>query len=335
MCLDYRALKKLTVKDKCPTPRVDELFDRLHGATHFLNIYLRSGYYQIRVREGYVPKTCICTRYGSFQFLVMPFGLTNAPSTFQALMNEVFRDYVDNFILLYMDDVWIFSRSEEEHKQHVEMVLQRLRDEKLFAKQSKCEFNKSSVSFLGHIVGANGLQMEEKKVETVVKCPRPTNKVEVQSFLGFANYYRRFIKGFSHMAAPLSSLTKKKVSFNWIEPHEVAFDALKTSFTTAPVLKLPDLTKPYVVKTDASTSGIGAVLEQEDDDGFHPVAFASRKLQPAEVSYRVHDLELMAIVYALRGGYTCLEFLLKLRQTIILCVTWIRSRSCRNNKFDG
>jgi hypothetical protein len=142
--------------------------------------------------------------------------------------------------------------------------------------------------------------MEEKKVEAVVKWPRPTNKVEVQSFLGFANYYRRFIKGFSHMAAPLSNLTKKKVSFDWIEPQEVAFEALKTAFTTAPVLKLPDPTKPYVVKTDASTSGIGAVLEQEGDDGFHPVAFASRKLQPAKVSYRVHDLELMAIVYALR-----------------------------------
>jgi RNase H-like domain found in reverse transcriptase/Reverse transcriptase (RNA-dependent DNA polymerase) len=225
----------------------------------------------------------------------MPFGLTNAPSTFQALMNEVFRDYVDKFILVYLDDVLIFSRSDEEHKQHVEMVLQRSRDEKLFAKLWKCEFNKSSVSFLGHVVGADGLQMEEKKVEAVVKWPPPANKVEVQSFLGLANYYRRFIKGFSHMEAPLSNLTKKKVSFNWIEPHDVAFDALKTSFTTAPVLKLPDPTKPYVVKT----SGIGAVLEQEDDNVFHPVAFASRKLQPAEVRYQVHDLELMAIFYAL------------------------------------
>jgi RNase H-like domain found in reverse transcriptase/Reverse transcriptase (RNA-dependent DNA polymerase) len=230
----------------------------------------------------------------------MPFGFSNAPSTFQGLMNEVFRDYVDQFILVYLDDVLIFSRSEEEHKQHVEMVLQRLRDERLFAKLSKCEFNKSSVSLLGHIVGANGLQREGKKVEAVVKWPQPANKVEVQSFLGFANYYRRFISGFSQMAAPLSNLTKKKVSFDWTEPHEVAFEALTTAFTTAHVLKLPDPAKPYVVKTDASTSGIGVELEQEEDDGFHPVAFASRKLQPAEVSYRVHDLELMAIVYALR-----------------------------------
>jgi hypothetical protein len=168
MCLDYRASNKLTVKDKCPIPRVDELFDRLHGAAHFSNIDLHSGYYQIRVREGDVPKTCIRTRYSSFEFLVMPFGLTNAPSTFQALMNEVFRDYVDNFILVYLDDVLKFSRSEEEHKQHVEMVLQRLRDEKLFAKLSKCEFNTISVSFLGQIVGANRSQVEEKKVESVV-----------------------------------------------------------------------------------------------------------------------------------------------------------------------
>jgi Reverse transcriptase (RNA-dependent DNA polymerase) len=142
------------------------------------------------------PKTCIRTRYGSFEFLVMPIGLTNAPSTVQALMNEVSRDYVDKFILVYLDDVLIFSRSDEDHKQHVKMVLQRLRDEKLFAKLSKCEFNKSSVSFLGHVVGADGLQMEEKKIEAVVKWPQPANKVEVQSFLGFANYYRRFVKGF-------------------------------------------------------------------------------------------------------------------------------------------
>jgi Reverse transcriptase (RNA-dependent DNA polymerase) len=241
MCLDYRALNKLAVKDKCPTPRVDELFDRLHGATHFSNIDLRSGYYQIRVREGDVPKTCICTRYGSFEFLVMPFGLTNAPSTFQALMNEVFRDYVDNFILVYLDDVLIFSRSEEEHKRHVEMVLQQLRDEKLFAKLSKCESKKSSVSFLGHIVGANGLQMEEKKVEAVVKWPRPTNKVEVQSFLGFANY---------------PTAVSSKAFRTWqrrflISPRRrspLIGSSLKTSFTTAPVLKLPDPTKPYVVK---------------------------------------------------------------------------------------
>jgi RNase H-like domain found in reverse transcriptase/Reverse transcriptase (RNA-dependent DNA polymerase) len=162
MCLDYRALNKLSVKDKCPIPRVDELFDRLHGAMHVSNIDLRSGYYQIRFREGDVPKTCIRTRYGSFEFLVMPFGLTNAPSTVQALMNVVFRDYVDKFILVYLEDVLIFSRSEEEHKQHVGMVLQRLRDEKLFANLSKCEFNTSSVSFLGLIVGADGLQTEEK-----------------------------------------------------------------------------------------------------------------------------------------------------------------------------
>jgi RNase H-like domain found in reverse transcriptase/Reverse transcriptase (RNA-dependent DNA polymerase) len=282
-----------------------------------------------------VPKTCIRTRYGSFEFLVMPFGLTNAPSTFQALMNEVFRDYVDKFILNSLDDVLIFSRSEEEHKQHVEMVTAVARREAV-AKLSKCEFNKSSVSFLGHIVGANGLQMEEKKVEAVVNWPRPTNKVEGQSFLGFSNYYRRFIKGFSHMAAPLSNLTKKKVSFDWIEPHEVAFDALKTSFTTAPVLKLPDPTNPYVVKTDASTSGIGAVLEQKDDDGFHLVAFATRKLQPAEVSYGLHDLELMAIVYALREWqvYLCgVSFESETDHHPLRYRT--RSRSCRNNKFDG
>jgi Reverse transcriptase (RNA-dependent DNA polymerase) len=185
MCLDYRALNKLTVKDKCPIPRVDKLLDRLRGATQFSSIDLRSGYYQIRVREKDVPKTCICTRYGSYEFMMMPFGLTNAPNTFQALMNDVFRDYVDKFILVYLDDISIFSRSAEDHKEHVELVLKRFWGEKLFAKLSKCEFNKPSVTFLGHVVDQEGLCMERKKVECVLQRPRPTTSSSSSRFWDF------------------------------------------------------------------------------------------------------------------------------------------------------
>jgi RNase H-like domain found in reverse transcriptase/Reverse transcriptase (RNA-dependent DNA polymerase) len=299
MCLDYRAQNKLTVKDKCPIPHVDELLDRLGGATHVSSIDLRSGYYQIRVREKDIPKTYIRTRYGSYEFIVMPFGLTYAPSTFQALINDVFRDYVDKFMLVYLDDVLIFSRSAEEHKERVELVLKRLRDEKLFAKLSPCEFNKPSVTFLGHVVGQEGLSMERKEVQCVLQWPRPTTKLQVPSILGFANYYRRFIKGFSQIAAPISNITRAKNAFWWSEKHDKSFAALKNAFTIAPVLKIPDSTKPYIVKIDASRSRIGALSGQEAEGGWHHVAFTSRKLQPAEENYPVHDLELMAIVYAL------------------------------------
>jgi Reverse transcriptase (RNA-dependent DNA polymerase)/RNase H-like domain found in reverse transcriptase len=268
-CLDYRDLNKLTVKYECPIPRVDELFDHLGGATHVRSIDLRSGYYQIRIGEKDIPKTCICTRYGSYEFILMPFGLTNAPSTFQALMNDVFPNYVDKFILVHLDDVLIFSRSAEEHKEHVELALKRLRDEKLFAKLSKCEFNKPSMTFLGHVVGQEGLSMERKKVECVLQRPRPTTKLGVPSYLGFANYYRRFIKGFSHIAVPISNITRAKNAFWLSEKHDKSFAAWKNAFTTAPVLKIPDRTKPYIVKTDVSRSRIGALLEQEEEDGWH------------------------------------------------------------------
>jgi hypothetical protein len=300
MCLDYRALNKLTVKNKCPIPRIDEIFDRLQGAEYFTSLDLRSGYYQIRVRDQDIPKTCIRTRYGSFEFLVMPFGLTNAPSTFQAVMNDVFREYLDDFVMVYIDDILIYSRTAEEHFRHVRLILERLREHTLYGKLSKCEFNRPSLPFLGHVVGRNGVSMQDSKVQALVKWAPLRNVTEVQSFLGLANYYRRFIKDFSRLAAPLSELTKKKVPFEWGGDQEISFNALKSAVQNAPVLQLADPTKPYVVTCDASDLGIGAVLEQEQDDGPHPVAFASRKLSSAERNYPVHERELLAIVYALR-----------------------------------
>ena len=300
MCLDYRALNKLTVKNKCPIPRIDEIFDRLQGAQHFTSLDLRSGYYQIRMRDTDIPKTCIRTRYGSFEFLVMPFGLTNAPSTFQAVMNDVFREYLDDFVMVYIDDILIFSRTEEDHFRHVKQILTRLRQHKLFAKLSKCEFNRASLPFLGHVVGQNGVEMQQSKVQALAAWPRLTTVTEVQSFLGLANYYRRFIRDFARISAPLSELTKKGVPFEWGGDQENSFQNLKDAVKSAPVLQLADPAKPYIVTCDASDVGIGAVLEQESENGPHPVAFASRKLSGAERNYPVHERELLAIVYALK-----------------------------------
>ena len=300
MCLDYRALNKLTVKNKCPIPRIDEIFDRLQGAQHFTSLDLRSGYYQIRMRDTDIPKTCIRTRYGSFEFLVMPFGLTNAPSTFQAVMNDVFREYLDDFVMVYIDDILIFSRTEEDHFRHVKLILTRLRQHKLFAKLSKCEFNRASLPFLGHVVGQNGVEMQQSKVQALAAWPRLTTVTEVQSFLGLANYYRRFIRDFARISAPLSELTKKGVPFEWGGDQENSFQNLKDAVKSAPVLQLADPAKPYIVTCDASDVGIGAVLEQESENGPHPVAFASRKLSGAERNYPVHERELLAIVYALK-----------------------------------
>jgi hypothetical protein len=165
MCLDYRALNKLTVKNKCPVPRIDEIFDGLQGAQHFTSLDLRSGYYQIRMRDTDIPKTCIRTRYGSFEFLVMPFGLTNAPSTFHAVMNDVFREYLDDFVMVHIDDILIYIQTEEDHFRHVKLILKRLRKHKLFAKLSNCVFNRASLPFLGHIVGQKGVEMQQSKVQ--------------------------------------------------------------------------------------------------------------------------------------------------------------------------
>jgi hypothetical protein len=300
MCLDYRMLNDITVKNKCPIPRIDEMFDRLSSAERFTTLDLRSGYYQIRVRDEDVPKTGIRTRYGSFEFTVMPFGLTNAPSTFQALMNEIFRDFIDDFVLVYLDDILIYGK-EKDHLRHVEQVLRRLSDHKLFAKASKCEFNKTSVDFLGHVVQRGCVKMQDKKVSAIVDWPTPRTVTEIQAFMGLANYYRMFVRDFSSIAAPITHSTRGKVKqYVWEKKQQDAFAALKSAFTTAPVLRLVDPNRAFTLTTDASDVGLGAVLQQEYQDGLHPVAFLSRKLLPAEVNYATHDKELLAIVYALK-----------------------------------
>lgn len=299
MCVDYRALNNVTIKNSYPLPRVDELFDRLHGAKYFSKIDLRSGYHQIRIAPEDVPKTAFRTRYGHFEFLVLPFGLTNAPGTFMHLMHQTFREALDSFVLVFLDDILIYSKTLEEHKLHVRKVLEVLRKEKLYAKESKCEFFKTEVEFLGHMVGRDGVRMMEDKVQAMKDWPAPTNVRDVRAFLGTTGYYRKFIKDFSSIASPLSELTKDNVKFSWGAEQQQAFTRLKQAMQEGPVLAIPDPSLPFVVHTDASGFATGAVLMQDQGKGLQPIAFLSKKMLDAETRYPVHEQELLAIINAL------------------------------------
>ncbi len=300
MCIDYRALNKQTVQNRYPLPRIEEMLDRLGKAKYFSKLDLRSGFNQIRVAEEDIYKTAFSTRYGHFEFLVMPFGLTNAPATFQTLMNDIFRPYLDKFIMVYLDDILIYSVTLEEHEQHIRQALQVLRENQLYAKASKCEFFKTKMGFLGHVLTGDGVQADPQKVQAIKEWPQPKTVKHVRSFLGLANYYRRYVHGFANMAAALNELTKKNVPFIWSNAQARAFDALKAALTTSPVLKNPEFGKPFTITTDASEFAVGAVLSQATPEGERPVAFLSQTLNETQRRWPTHDRELHAIVCALR-----------------------------------
>ncbi|WVZ70782.1 LOW QUALITY PROTEIN: hypothetical protein U9M48_019422 [Paspalum notatum var. saurae] len=259
MCVDYRALNDVTIKNKYPLPRIDDLFDQLQGACVFSKIDLRSGYQQMKIRPSDIPKTAFITRFGLYEYTVMSFGLTNAPAYFMNLMNKVFMEYLDKFVVVFIDDILIYSKTKEEHEEHLRLVLQKLRDHKL----SKCEFWLDQVPFLGHIVSKGGIMVDPSKISSVMDWKVPEVVKEVRGFLGLAGYYRRFIESFSRIAKPMTPLLEKGVPFHWTKERQAAFDELKKRLTTAPVLTLPDLTKSFTVYCDASKEGLGCVLMQE------------------------------------------------------------------------
>ncbi len=309
-CIDYRALNKNTVKFRYPLPLVPAALEHLRGAKVFTKLDLRSAYNLIRIREGDEWKTAFITPTGHYEYCVMPYGLVNAPSIFQDFMHEVLREFLHKFVLVYIDDVLVYSRSMAEHRHHVAEVLKRLRENHLFLKAEKCSFHQTSMQFLGYNIDQDGIQMDKGKVTAIKNWPTPTTLKELQRFLGFSNFYRRFICEYSTIASPLTNLLKNKPkSLSWTPSATEAFQKLKDAFTSAPILIHPDPSKPFIVEVDASTTGVGAVLSQQQGTPtrLHPCAFFSCKLSPAEMNYDIGNRELLAIKLALEEWRHWLE----------------------------
>ncbi|GJY49598.1 putative nucleotidyltransferase, ribonuclease H [Tanacetum coccineum] len=279
-----------------PIARAPYRLAPLQGSSIYSKIDLRSGYHQLRVREEDIPKTAFRTRYGHYEFQVMPFGLTNAPAVFMDLMNRVCKPYLDKCVIVFIDDILIHSHNEKEHEEHLKTILELLKKEELYAKFSKCEFWINTVKFLGHVIDSSGIHVDPAKIEAIKNWASPTTPSEIRQFLGLAGYYRRFIKGFSKIAKPMTELTQKNQKFDWGELQEEAFQLLKQKLCAAPILALPEGSEDFLVYCDASIKGLGVVLMQR----MKVIAYASRKLKIHEKNYTTHDLELGVVVFALK-----------------------------------
>ncbi len=309
-CIDYRTLNSQTVKLPYPLPLVPAALEELRGAHIFTKLDLRSAYNLVRIREGDEWKTAFITPSGHYEYRVMPYGLSNSLSVFQGFMNEVFREFLHRFVIVYIDDILIYSRNLAEHRHHVLQVLLQLRKHQLYLKQEKCEFHRTTVQFLGYVINPEGIQMDQGKVQVINSWPQPQSVKELQRFLGFSNFYRRFIHNFSHLTAPITSLLRHHPkSLSWTPEAITAFEKLKRAFCTAPILKHMEPQLPFVVEVDASTTGVGAVLSQYHGEPhlLHPCAFNSKKLTPAEQNYDIGNRELLAIKLALEEWRHWLE----------------------------
>lgn len=300
MCVDYTMLNKATIRDSYPIPRIDQLMDLLQGKKVFNKLDLTAAFNQIPMNPDDIEKTAFNTRYGQFEYTVLPFGLCNGPATCMRLMQDVLADFLDKFVMVYLDDCLQFNTSKKDSIRDLRLILQRLKDNDLHLKLSKCVFGVDEVDYLGHVVGKDGLKVDPKKVKAVRDWPEPDDLGKLRSFLGLVGYYRKFVPGLARISAPLTELIKKNVPWSWTDRHREAFNQLKEALTTAPVLAIPQFGQPYVIYTDASDFAVGAVLLQDQGDGLRPCAYYSRKLRPAEKNYSVGDKELLAIIDALR-----------------------------------
>lgn len=301
LCVDYRRLNQHTIKDRFPIPLVEDLMDELGSAVLFSKLDLRSGFNQLRIELGDEFKTAFKTHSGHFEYLVMPFGLTNAPASFQSLMNHIFKPYLRKFVIVFFDDILVYSATLEAHVEHLSQVFSTARANQLYFKKSKCQFATSRIEYLGHFISQGVVSTDPSKVKAVQDWPQPTDVKQLRGFLGLAGYYRRFVKNFGKIAKPLTELLKKD-SFMWTEAATEAFEALKFALTSSPVLALPDFSKTFVVETDASGKGIGAVLMQDK----HPLAFISKALGPRQLGMSIYERELLAVVYAIQKWGTYL-----------------------------
>jgi hypothetical protein len=297
MCTESRAINKITIRYRFPLPRMDDLIDWLSRAKYFSKIDLKSGYHQIRMREGDEWKTAFKTNEGLYEWLVMPFGLTNMPSTFMRLMNEVLREFIEKFFIVYLDDILIFSKTKEEHLKHLATVMKKLQLEKLLINIKKSSFMKTEIIYMGFVISTNELRMDPDKVEVIKNWPSPRNVFELRSFHGLASFYRKLIRNFSGVSATMMNTVKKRhKSFHWTEETEKSFKLLKRKITEQLILVFPDFQKTFQVKCDASGFAIGAVLSQED----RSIAYFSEKLNEVKLKYSMYDKEFYVIIQALK-----------------------------------
>src|SRR6266536_5752604 len=300
-CVDYKKVNDLTIVDAHPLLIVNDTVDKIGGKKYYTSIDLASRYWQVEVDENSQDIIVFVILWKLYQFNVMPFGLTNAPATFQRLINYVLHDYLNDFVVIYLDDILVCSDTFDEHINHLRKVFTKLREANLVIKLKKCKFGKRKIKFLGHTIGTDGLRTDLENIEKIINCPVPTDVTGVRKFMGLCNYYRKFIKDLSKLSKPLRRLLKKDVKFLWGSKEQEIFEELKKTLTEAPILLFPNFDKPFVLCTDASLKGLGAVLEQEDENkNLRSVAYASRSLTPAEKNYHTTDLECLAIIWSVR-----------------------------------
>ena len=317
-CVDYRKLNKVTKKDSFPLPLIADTLDSLSGTSVYSTLDMKAGYWQIELDPSAREKSAFVTHNGLYEFLVMPFGLTNSGASFQRLMGHILRGLEYRFALIYIDDIIIFSRSVEEHLVHLEEVFRRLRQANVKLNPKKCSFVKQKVEYLGHVVTPEGVSPNPDKVRVVQEFPTPTNLKELRNLLGLANYYRRFVKGFSHIANPLNALSKKGVSFKWTEECAVAFDKLKRALVSAPILAYPNFKEPFLLFVDASSTGIGFTLAQVQNAKEVVIAYKGRGLNQAERNYITTEREALALV---EGIKKCFNLIFRIANLQLLLIT--------------
>ena len=325
-CVDYRKLNAITKKDAYPLPRIDEMLNALSGCSWFSTLDLASGYWQVAMDPQDKEKTAFTTRYGIYEFNVMPFGLCNAPATFQRLMDRVYKGIAWKFVVVYLDDTIVYSKTFNEHLTHLQRVFNRIRQAGLRLNIDKCTFWMHQLPFLGHLISARGIAPDPQKVEAVQRIQPPKNLTALRSFLGLVGYYRQFILNFSSIARPLNSLLQKDEPYRWRDEQQKAFEELKSRLITAPILAYPNFKQTFILATDASYNGFGATLSQLDRNRKeHPIAYASKSLRKEEMNYAATELECAAVVWAIEHFHKYLGTTKFILVTDHSALKWLRT----------